>query len=255
MIRQFFQRIMTWIWAKFKNKRSVVIYGDSISTFSGGWIPDGYQCFYEGENIQLFGLHDVRDCWWYKVFVRIKRRDRKIVSVINVSYSGSMITGRTFPAGQSYKRITDIAVQQKRKSPDSSPGYIILCMGYNDFGNVIPRNINLLHANNFEDAYHSTLTQLRSMYPAATVLCTTMLTTTVAGRPDWCWPESEKRSLDRYNDAIRFSAEKVNGCKVVDLAKWAPTPFETIDGIHPNQKGHQQVADAFIKCLDRMELG
>ena len=185
----------------------------------------------------------------------MKRKSRKIVSVINVSYSGSMITGSTFPSGQSYKRITDIAVHQKRKSPDSRPGFIILCMGYNDFGmRIIPRNTNLLLQKNFEDAYHSTLTQLRDMYPTATVLCTTLLTTTVADKPDWRWPESEKQALELYNDAIRFAAEKVKRCKVVDLAKWAPQPFETLDGIHPNRKGHQQIADAFIACLDRMEI-
>ena len=185
----------------------------------------------------------------------MKRNHRKIVSVVNVSYSGSLITGRTFPAGQSYKRITDIAVHQKRKSPDSSPGFIILCMGYNDFGRrIIPRYTNPLHQNNFEDAYYSTLTQLRSMYPTATVLCTTLLTTTVAGKPDWRWPESEKRALEQYNDAIRYAAEKVKGCKVVDLANWAPEPFETLDGIHPNKTGHQQISEAFINCLDRLGL-
>lgn len=233
-----------------------MIFGNSISTYHGGWIPDQYDCFYEVEDAsRFFGLSDVSDCWWYMVYDQLRKSHRKIVSVINVSYSGSRVTGNKFPSGQSYRRIKDIEKQQKKKSPESQPGFIILCLGYNDFGTqVVPRNTNPLHGNNFEDAYLSTLTQLRDMYPSAVILCTTLLTTTVSGKPDWRWPESERAFLGQYNDAIRYSAEKVRRCRVVDLAKWTPDPFETLDGIHPNHTGHKQIATAFISCLEHMDL-
>ena len=205
--------------------------------------------------LHLFELTSVRDCWWHQIYSKIKKRHRKIVSVLNVSYSGSLVTGKVFPAGQSYKRIIDIGIQQKKKSPETSPGIIILCMGYNDFGmSIPPRDINPLHPNNFENAYYNTLIQLRNMYPQATILCTTLLTTTIKERPDWYWPENEITALEKYNDAIRYSAERVKRCQVVDMAKWAPSPYETLDGIHPNKTGHKQIADAFAGCLEKMGI-
>ena len=98
-------RLIQRIVSLFK-KQSVVIFGNSISTYHGGWIPDQYDCFYEVEDAsRFFGLSDVSDCWWYMVYDQLRKSHRKIVSVINVSYSGSRVTGNKFPSGQSYRRV------------------------------------------------------------------------------------------------------------------------------------------------------
>ena len=55
------------------------------------------------------------------------------------------------------------------------------------------------------------------------------------------------RHIEEYCKIIRGCAEKY-GCRLIDLYKYV-TPFDTIDGSHPNAKGMKTIADAIIGQL------
>ena len=70
----------------------ISIMGDSISTFES-FNPDGYCVFYDAQMQRVNGLGSVSDTWWDRV---IKRMDGRLC--VNNSYSGSKVTGDSFPA-------------------------------------------------------------------------------------------------------------------------------------------------------------
>lgn len=43
----------------------VSVMGDSMSTFEG-YIPEGWNVFYTGENLDFTGVTTVDDTWWIK---------------------------------------------------------------------------------------------------------------------------------------------------------------------------------------------
>ncbi len=63
--------------------RFVSIVGDSISTYEG-FIPDGYELFYNREKQLINGLSDVYDTWWAKV-----NQFLHAYICVNNSYSGT----------------------------------------------------------------------------------------------------------------------------------------------------------------------
>ncbi|MGH2734562.1 MAG: SGNH/GDSL hydrolase family protein [Actinomycetota bacterium] len=74
---------------------------------------------------------------------------------------------------------------------------------------------------------------------------------------DWPPPNLLTRQIDLYNRAIREVA-RGTGAIVVDLYAAAQVRDETkllsIDGFHPNSKGHRAVAMQFVKTLKRNDI-
>ena len=62
----------------------VFILGDSYSTY-GGWVPDGYPCYYCDENPRN-GVSSVEQTWWHMLL-----RETGAEFLRNSSYSGSTI--------------------------------------------------------------------------------------------------------------------------------------------------------------------
>ena len=224
----------------------VSIVGDSISTYEG-YNPPEYAVYYDKEMQQVNGLNSVYDTWWAKV----NQRTHAYLCVNN-SYSGSKVTGNGFPAASSIERISRL------KTASSSPDYILVYIGVNDFGNGVkirqdrvtnPGNNNLLY---FEDAYEYMISQIQEQYTDAKIICGTLLRSKVKRHEDWIFPESYAGvRFEDYNDAIRRITKQKN-ILLADIAK-QNIRYETLDGTHPTAEGHKTIAHAWIKCLMERE--
>ena len=96
----------------------VSLLGDSITTFQG-FNPENYAVFYEGERAENCGVKKVEDTWWFQV---LKELNAELIS--NNSFSGSLVSGIMFPAGQSDKRIEDL-----KNDSNESPEAILIYLG------------------------------------------------------------------------------------------------------------------------------
>lgn len=115
------------------------IFGDSISTLEG-YIPAGWRNYYEGAEADETGVHAYEDTWWGQVIAHFGGE-----LLANASYSGSMVEGADFPAGNSPERIaalggtvpacgsSDAAVAYNPMS-ESHPDVILAFIGINDYG-------------------------------------------------------------------------------------------------------------------------
>ena len=102
--------------------RSFSILGDSISTFDG-CNPDGFAVYYQGERCEQTGVTSSADTWWSQVIERLGGR-----LLANSSFSGSLVEGAGFPAGNSQERIDALA------EDGVQPDVVIVFMGINDYG-------------------------------------------------------------------------------------------------------------------------
>ena len=102
--------------------RSFSILGDSISTFDG-CNPDGFAVYYQGERCEQTSVTSSADTWWSQVIERLGGR-----LLANSSFSGSLVEGAGFPAGNSQERIDALA------EDGVQPDVVIVLMGINDYG-------------------------------------------------------------------------------------------------------------------------
>ena len=101
--------------------RYVSIIGDSISTFKC-CNPDGFRVYYDAEKQLLNGLSDVSDTWWYKVIQALGAS-----LCVNNSFSGSRVSGESFPAANSLERLKYCC------SEHVVPQMLLIYIGGNDF--------------------------------------------------------------------------------------------------------------------------
>ncbi len=220
----------------------VSILGDSISTFEG-FNPPGYAVYYDKELQALNGLESVYDTWWAKV-----NRALQAHLCVNNSYSGSCVSGDRFPAGCSDERIDHL-------SPSGyDPDIILIYLGFNDFGYGV-RLENRTHRDPlcFSDAYDLMLKKIKQKYPSSVIVCGTLMRTAVRDRDRWTFPEYYfDIPFGSYNEVIRKVCGE-NSCYLADIG----TPdarYETLDGAHPTARGHQAIAEAWIRSLKESEL-
>lgn len=246
-------------------KRRFSILGDSISTFEG-CNPTGFRVFYEGERCAATGVREARDTWWAQVVDALGGE-----LLANGSFSGSMVEGAGFPAGDSAERVAALA--RDRQAPDA----VLVFMGINDYGwggaaaqaagrgNALPATLDLdaiePHAPGcaspdavagFRAAYDLLLSRLRATYPQAETWCCTLCPGRVAGeeRPTFAW-NLRGAPFRAYNEAIRASARE-HGCRVADLEAFG-VDYEAVDGTHPNARGMRQLAAMIASCIEGAE--
>lgn len=218
------------------------IIGDSISTYEG-YNPPNYAVFYDITQQALNGLTSVYDTWWAKVNQAIHA-----YLCVNNSYSGSRVTGNSFPAGSSIERISGL------RTAENSPDIILVYIGFNDFGNgveirrkktVLPRRRDCSF---FEEAYDYMIEQIKKQYPGAKVICGTLLRSRLKSDESWEFPERYAGvEFEEYNNAIRKTARKKK-VFLADVGSYE-SRYETLDGSHPTVEGHKTIAAAWIKCL------
>lgn len=244
-------------------KRRFSILGDSISTFEG-CNPTGFRVFYEGERCAATGVREARDTWWAQVVDALGGE-----LLANGSFSGSMVEGAGFPAGDSAERVAALA--RDRQAPDA----VLVFMGINDYGwggadaqaagrgNALPACLDVdalgeqrepgLAASDaverFGAAYGSMLARLRTAYPQAEVWCCTLCPGRVVGRDDSTFAYRLRGvAFDAYNDAIRAAA-RAHGCRVADVRALG-RDYEALDGTHPTARGMRQFAGLVLRAME-----
>lgn len=227
--------------------RFVTIVGDSISTYEG-YNPQGYSVFYNEEMQKENGLKSVYDTWWAQVNQALHG-----LLCVNNSYSGSKVSGKDFTAAVSEHRMNML------KTQEFSPDYILIYIGFNDFGNGVQVSKSKtaisqsLDDSVFEDAYDLMLQKIISRNPMAKIICGTIMRTKIRGKENWEFPEYYAGiGLEHYNNVIRRVVEK-NNCMIADVSRLSMR-YETLDGVHPTVNGHKIIADAWIRCLGELGL-
>ncbi len=242
---------------------AISIMGDSISTFEGQ-NPEGYRVYYAEELRDFTGVVEVEDTWWSQVISHFGGH-----LCTNASFSGSMVEGLGFPAGNSERRVADL-----KNSSGENPDAILIFMGINDFGwggaknqaagrsEAVPPCVDLslipeadpgeAHAEaleGFARAYRQMLERLRSHYPDTEIWPITLVPGRIVGKDHSAFTyQLRSLELDSYNDAIRQAA-KETGCRVADIFKLG-LEYEAKDGTHPTGKGMAQLASMIIQCLE-----
>lgn len=227
--------------------RLVSILGDSLSTFEG-YNPEGYAVYYDKDIQKKNNMNSVYDTWWAKV-----NQALQAFLCVNNSYSGSRVSGKVFPSGQSEERICNL------RTKEYTPDYILVYLGYNDFGNGIQirkttrQNLLREEADTFLDAYDNMIKTIKAYYPDTIIICGTLMRTILKNDDYWIFPEYFKGvPLDEYNDVIRKVARKYH-CYLADVADMG-IRYETLDGSHGTSAGHATIANAWIQCLGSFGL-
>lgn len=248
-------------------KKRFSVLGDSVSTFEG-FHPDNYRVYYESPQCETTGVMRVEDTWWHQV---IQHFDGELLA--NASFSGSMVEGGSFPAGDSNERVA--ALSREGITPD----VILVAMGINDYGwgsasaqaagrgaavpperlaqapdhLVVPGLVGAGALQQFKAAYHSLLERLRAAYPQAEVWCCTLCPGRVAESARATFVYCYRGVLfDNYNQAIREAAHE-KGHSVVDVRALG-LDYEAIDGTHPTAQGMRQLAAMVIAARENVSL-
>ena len=225
----------------------VSVLGDSISTYEG-YNPEGYSVYYDKQNQQRNQIRSVYDTWWAKV-----NQSLHAFLCVNNSYSGSKVSGDSFPAGECEARLRNLRTEKY------TPDLILIYLGFNDFGTGIkvrPEK-RLFHtaqdSHCFEMAYDTMIKTIKSYYPDTRIICGTLMRTRIKDRDDWLFPEFFAGvGLEEHNDAIRRVVRK-HRCYLADISS-SEERYETIDGSHPTVRGHYTIAHAWIRALDSLDL-
>ena len=241
---------------------AVSILGDSISTYEG-CNPEGFAVYYTRERQALCGLASPEDTWWMRV---IRHRGSQLL--INASYSGSMVEGAGFPAGECPQRAWSLT------SEGSQPDDVIILMGINDYGwgsahaqaagrsaatpacvdlGAVPRDVagetGEEQVAEFARAYGRMLAHVREACPQARVWCCALPPGRLAGSP---WPtfawNLRGQPYRRYIEAME-SAARLHECHFNDLTA-AGLDYEAFDGTHPTALGMIQIAELVNAAMD-----
>ena len=226
---------------KYFNKQFSIL-GDSISTLAG-YNPKGYKVFFDESNGEKANIHDMNDTWWGKVIDFFGGE-----LLVNNSWSGSRATVSSttlFPSGCSDERTSYLHINGVK------PDVIIIYLGFNDWANgvvidgthFLEESLDLSY---FLCAYNKMLEKVTSNYPNAEIWCCTLNTTYMSTNQRFNFPYMHGGiHIEEYNREIKQAANNYN-CKIADLYKYN-TPYDTIDGSHPNADGMNTLATLVIK--------
>ncbi len=221
----------------------ISILGDSISTFHG-YIPEDYALYYDVYAAMHNGIKGVEDIWWWKV---IKLLDGELM--VDNAFSGSRVTGKSFPAGNGMERIGAL------RGTTDVPDIILVYLGYNDYGFSAPLEYEdgLTEEEYFSAAYPLMIKRIKECYPQAIICCATLMPTYIEYRPDWSVPLNDKGlEMEAYNDVIRHTCEE-HGAVLIDLYR-SGIKCDTNDGAHGTKKGHGELAEGWKIYLERNHM-
>lgn len=224
------------------------ILGDSISTLDG-YHPVGYNVFYAGDNCIKSGVNAVEDTWWGKVIGYFGGE-----LLVNNSWSGSRVTklpgsAYLFPSGCSDDRASALHTK------NLSPNVIIVYLGTNDwaYGVKTGNETKILGMDDneyFDKAYGNMIKKIKTNYPNAEIWCCTLCATYMSRCPDFKFPHRYGGThIEEYNDIIRATARHY-GCRQIDLYR-LDTPYDSIDGTHPNSAGMNTIATMIICSISQ----
>ncbi|MBQ3301727.1 MAG: SGNH/GDSL hydrolase family protein [Eggerthellaceae bacterium] len=243
--------------------RHISVYGDSISTFEG-YMPDGYATFYRDERLGQTGVLDVGDTWWMKVIDALGGE-----FLANASWSGSMVEGVGFPAGNCDERVESLS------RDGFEPDDVLVYFGTNDYGwgsadaqaagrasatpfvlaesGSLPpvTEAGLAPADavaRFGVAYFEMVMRIRLRYPAARIWCIGIAPGRVRGAEASTFPRAYRGALfANYNAAIATAADAWGG-RFCDLDACG-YDYEGVEGTHPTALGMRQLAWLVLRSM------
>ena len=229
--------------AEFYGKR-FSIFGDSISTLEG-YNPDGYEVFYNSTLAKQQGINSPSDTWWGMVIDYLGGS-----LLVNNSWSGSRVSqsdsdGSDVSAGCSDLRTKNLHTDK------GTPDYIIIYMGFNDWGCGVDVGWPEFATNDpeprcFADSYRRMLVMIRNNYPNAKIYCCTLCKTYMNSDSSFIFPDSFGGvNIEEYNRAIRYVCMDAN-CELLDLYS-CDIPYDAIDGTHPTKDGMRTLARLVVK--------
>lgn len=228
---------------RYKNQYFSIL-GDSISTLDGYSQPK-YAAYYDIARKYESGVFTPSDTWWGQVIEHFGG-----TLLVNNSISGSTVCKHCLYENPSYGCSDERTAALSFNGRD--PDVIMIFMGINDWGYGIkptPCDISEeVDLSIFSVAYKTMLEKLRKNYPAAELWCFTLPVSICKNRENFVFPYRRSgRHVEEYCEAVRFCAEKY-GCRIIDLYR-PTTPYDTIDGFHPNAEGMKTLAEAVIDQL------
>lgn len=230
---------------KYKNKYFSIL-GDSISTFEGCSEPKG-AAYYDMARKMGTGICTQADTWWGRV---IDSLEGKLLA--NNSISGSTVCWNAAYKVPSYGCSDERTAALSKDG--NMPNVIIVFLGANDWGagtqvfntqKAVRSEENLAL---FSNAYRKMLEKLTKNYPEAEIWCLTLPIGRCSLVENFVFPNCYKgRNISEYCKAICLAAEYYR-CKVIDLHTYG-TPYDTVDGFHPNASGMQTIAKDVLRIL------
>ena len=210
-----------------KNK-TISIIGDSISSFYSS--SSELNSYYTGTNEFYYPTYSstvktVDKTWWAMLANSLGAKIG-----VNNSLSGSVLTGSNNQAGMSDARINTLG-------ENGNPDMIFIFMGTND-------NASGVSANDFKNAYITTIDKIKTKYPNAYIFCFNLgYSNYHINLPDSHGKYSEETRL-AYNEVIEDVCKAKNAI-LIDLAS-----IQTIDtynqflgdNLHPQYYGMQQIS-------------
>ncbi len=229
----------------FQNKYFSII-GDSISTLEG-YIPSGHAVYYDAAHMEAANVHSVKDTWWGQVIAQLGGQ-----LLANDSFSGSTAVIHPACFVDSYT-CTDQRTSFLHKG-EVNPDVIMIYMGTNDRG-ICAKPLATEEGEKsdlsvFSTAYATMLQKLRTNYPAAQIWCLTLPVCYCSANSEFAFPyEHGGWHIEQFCKAIRDSAQEY-GCRVIDLyAQTKDTPYDSMDGCHPNAEGMKTISAAVLAEL------
>ncbi len=245
-----------------KGPRLFSVLGDSISTYEG-CNPTGYRVFYTPDRSGQAGLRGPEDTWWSQVISHFGGRLLR-----NASYSGSLVEGAGFPAGESPERAAALGTDW------AAPDDVLVFIGINDYGwggahlqaagrgattpvatdlsgipEAAPGEAPEDALDRFGLAYRRMLAHIRKAWPRARIWCLSLVPGRTQGKakPDFCW-NLRARPFAAYNEAIR-SACAGEGAGFLNLCAYG-YDYDSLEGTHPTRLGMRQLADLTIAAME-----
>lgn len=218
-------------------KKTISILGDSISTYEG-YIPSENLSYYTGINC---GVSSVNQTWWKRLIDAFGMRLK-----LNNSWSGSRV---------SLTNGTESAGITRASNLGDNPNVIIVYMGINDFNNEVPLV-------DFRSAYETMIDRIKTTYPNAYVLCSTLPQCERNGEIGEPEINDAGVYLSEYNTVITETATLKNvevldfancGITYANLSQYAGDwDSSTGKALHPNSAGHQLIANKAI--IDMLQV-
>ena len=205
------------------------VLGDSVSTYYGvSNDADANKTTISNPSYYYKRHFPVESAYWHIIL------DRYGMSLcVNNSWSGGNLSGRDNSCS-GVSRATEL-----HRDSGETPDLIIVFMGLNDLGRGIDTSV-------FAADYELTLLRIKEKYPNARVCCVNM--------PDRYGAFPERTA--EFNSAIEEAASRMgDGFFVAHLYDYKFSDFDdyyymTFDGLHPNFKGMEIIADVICKAMD-----
>lgn len=196
------------------------VLGDSISAYEN-YIPKDYRAFYSQSHFK------VQSMWWMKV---AEETGMSIGRINACGGSGFTVPKEEAGGGPLY---ADSSRCEDLSGINGDPDVILILLGANDFD----QGVGLQEIG---EHYEAVIQRIRKKYSKAELYLCTYYGFTVMT------PEE----TEMLNGMIRETAEKT-GLSLIDSAECGILPggSQTLDGVHPNEKGQALLGDYIAKEL------